>query len=179
MTPNVGIEPTTTRLRVVRSTDWANSAVVILPRPIDVHNPALHCQLHYQHLNSLITYCLYALYTLTSHMVWLHRLCSHFPCRPNQWSQPHCLVEQYHGWSPLHQMVAVHVINLVHSTQALNIPLFQDHLFFLPATINIHTHCCVYCLSRGKSVVALWSNWLSTRDTLSGMNVQHCKYHIH
>ena len=24
--PNVGIEPTTTRLRVVRSTDWANSA---------------------------------------------------------------------------------------------------------------------------------------------------------
>jgi hypothetical protein len=24
ITPNVGIEPTTTRLRVVRSTDWAN-----------------------------------------------------------------------------------------------------------------------------------------------------------
>ena len=26
ISPNVGIEPTTTRLRVVRSTDWANSA---------------------------------------------------------------------------------------------------------------------------------------------------------
>ena len=26
--PNVGIEPTTTRLRVVRSTDWANSALL-------------------------------------------------------------------------------------------------------------------------------------------------------
>ena len=28
-TPNVGIEPTTTRLRVVRSTDWANWALLL------------------------------------------------------------------------------------------------------------------------------------------------------